>query len=77
MLSLDDVIISIMLSNFKVPFTKANLIETTGYCYHSVSVITFGLTKRDHIKRLLLYFPFTVKGLVLHYYASLGILIDC
>ncbi len=29
--------------------------KTTGYCYHSVNVITFGLAQSDHIKRLLLY----------------------
>ncbi len=28
--------------------------KTTGYCYHSVNVITFGLAQSDHIKRLLL-----------------------
>ncbi len=55
MLSLDNVIIRLMESHFKVPFTKSNLIETTGYCYHSVFVITFGLAQSDHIKRLLLY----------------------
>ncbi len=29
--------------------------KTTGYCYHSVNVITFGLAQSDHIKRLLLH----------------------
>jgi hypothetical protein len=29
--------------------------KTTGYCYHSVNVIAFGLAQSDHIKRLLLY----------------------
>jgi hypothetical protein len=29
--------------------------KTTGYCYHSVNVIPFGLAQSDHIKRLQLY----------------------
>ncbi len=54
MLSLVNVIIRLLWSNFIGPFTKAYYIKTTGYSYHSVNVITFGLYLSDHIKRLLL-----------------------
>ncbi len=39
--------------------------KTTGYCYHSVNVITFGLAQSDHIKRLLLYRIKTLSTLFL------------
>ncbi len=55
MLSLVDVISRLMRSHFGIPFTTAYYIKTTGYCYHSVDNITFGLAQSDHIKRLLLY----------------------
>ncbi len=29
--------------------------KSTGYCYHLVNVITFGLAQSDYIKRLPLY----------------------
>ncbi len=55
MLSLVNVISRLLWSHFEIPFTIANYIKTTGYCYHSVNIITFGLAQCDHIKRLLLY----------------------
>ncbi len=55
MLSLVNVISRLMWSHLKIPFTIAYYMKTTGYCYHSVIVITFGLAQSDHIKRLLLY----------------------
>ncbi len=55
MLSLVNVISRLMWSDFGIPLTTAYYIKTTGYCYHSVNVITFGLAQSDHIKRLLLY----------------------
>ncbi len=55
MLSLVNVISRLMWSHYESPFTIAYYKETTGYCYHSVNVITFGLAQSDHIKRLLLY----------------------
>ena len=35
-----------------VPFTKGYYIKITGYCYHSVNVITIGLVQSDYIRRL-------------------------
>ncbi len=58
MLSQVNIIIRLMWSQFKITFTKAYYTKTIGYCYHSVNVITFGLAKRDHIKRLPLYIGF-------------------
>ncbi len=55
MLSLVYVIIRLMLSNFKVLFTKAYQVKITGYWPHSVYCITYSLVQNDHIKRLLLY----------------------
>ncbi len=56
MLSLVNVISRLMGSHYESPFTIAYYMKTTGYCYHSVYVITFSVAQRDHIKRLLLYF---------------------
>jgi hypothetical protein len=56
MLSLVNVIILLIWSHNKNPFTLAYYMKTTGYRYHSVNVITFGLAQSDHIKRLLLYY---------------------
>jgi len=50
-----------MWSHFNVPFTKDYLLKTIGYCYHSVDIITFGLTQIDHLKRLLLYKNFATN----------------
>ncbi len=37
-----------------VPFIKEHLIKVTSYCYHSVNVITMGLSQSDHIKKCVL-----------------------
>ncbi len=55
MLSLVNVISRLMWSHFEIPFTIASSIKTTGYCYNSVNVITFGLAQSDHIKQPLQY----------------------
>ncbi len=47
MLSLVNVISRLMWSHYKSPSTIAYYIETTGYCYHSVNVITFDLAQSD------------------------------
>ena len=36
----------------KVSFTKDNKIKTSGYCYHSIYVITNTWSQNDHVKRL-------------------------
>ncbi len=51
-----------MGSHFLIPFTKANWLKTTGYSYHLVHVITFGMSQSDHIKWLLLYFDESFLG---------------
>ena len=56
------VISRLMWSHFNIPFTKDYFIKITGYRYHSVSVITFGMAQSDHIKRLLLYKIFYLHG---------------
>ncbi len=61
MVSLVNVISRLMWSHYESPFTIAYYKETTGYCYHSVNVITFGLAKSDHIKRLLLYMEISMS----------------
>ncbi len=61
LLSLVNVINRLMWSHFKTPFTKTYYIKTTGYCYHSVNVITNGLSQSDYIKRLLLYKKYFVS----------------
>ncbi len=45
MLSLVNVINRLMWSHLIVPFNKVYYIKTSGYFYHSVNVITFGLAK--------------------------------
>ncbi len=56
MLSLVNVISRLMWSHYESPFSNtAYYMKTTGYFYHSVIVIAFGLAQSDHIKRLLLY----------------------
>ncbi len=49
---------------YQVPFTKAYEIETTGYRYNSLNVITFGRAQSDVIKWLLLYLLNTNEILV-------------
>ena len=39
----------------KVPFTIHYYMKITGYCYHSVNGIRYGLAQSDPIKRRLLY----------------------
>ncbi len=79
MLSLVNVINRLMWSHFKVSFNKVHKIKTTGYCYHMVNFITFGLVQSDHIKRLPLYMISTnytllictdIKCIVLFIYIS-------
>ncbi len=55
MLSLVNVISRLIWSHFEIPFTLTYYLKISGYCYHSVNVITFCLAQSDHIKRLLLY----------------------
>jgi hypothetical protein len=47
MLSLVNVISRLMWSHSKISFTMASK-KTTGYCYHSVNVVTLGLDQSDY-----------------------------
>ncbi len=49
MSSLVNGISRLMWSHYESPFTIAYYVHTTGYCYHSFNVITFGLAQSDHI----------------------------
>ena len=39
-----------------IMFQRSSLLMITGYCSHSINVITFGRVQSDYIKRLLLYY---------------------
>ena len=56
MLSLVNVICRLMWLHFNVPFTIDYKIKIIGYCYPSVTTITFGLAQSDLIKRLPLHY---------------------
>ncbi len=67
-----------MRSHFETPFTIAYYIKTTGYCYHSVNVITFGLAQSDHIKRLLLcFFSFVKRSIADFFIKEQKTLLQC
>jgi hypothetical protein len=56
MLALVNIISRLMQLYFEIPLPTGYYTKTTGYCYNSVNVITFGLAQSDRIKLLLLYF---------------------
>jgi hypothetical protein len=64
MLSLVNVISHLMWSHFEITFTIAYYmnLKATGFCYHSAIVITCGMVKSDHIKRLPLYLQKGLNG---------------
>ena len=46
---------------FQSPIAKDDKIQISGYCYHSLNVISFSLALSDHIKRVLLYKELTLQ----------------